>query len=73
MEALRSIEKDSFHVTYNYFWLQMVTYHIMVMEKERAKEKEKEKEEGRGKGCVSFIRYILQKTPLPAAKELLVE
>jgi hypothetical protein len=29
LSLLESIEKSGFHLTINYFWIQMVTYHIM--------------------------------------------
>ena len=35
LEVLQSIEKSGFHLTLNYFWIQMVTYHIAVEEREQ--------------------------------------
>ena len=32
MDALRSVEKGAFHMTINYFWIQMVKYCIAVVQ-----------------------------------------
>lgn len=35
LSILRSIEKDHFHLTINYFWIQMMHYHIALLRKEK--------------------------------------
>jgi hypothetical protein len=35
LSILRSIEKEHFHLTINYFWIQMVHYHIALLRKEK--------------------------------------
>jgi hypothetical protein len=35
LAVLQGIEKAGFHLSLNYFWVQMVTYHIAVEAKER--------------------------------------
>jgi signal recognition particle receptor subunit beta len=34
LDCLRSVEKGGFHMTESYFWVQMVSYHIALMQKE---------------------------------------
>ena len=39
LTALQDVEKDGFHLTAAYFWLQMVSYHLAVMQKEQREQR----------------------------------
>jgi hypothetical protein len=35
LETIQKIEKENFHLTLNYFWIQLVSYHLALLQKKR--------------------------------------
>lgn len=49
-EILRGVEKDNFHMTLNYFWIQMISYHIKLV----AKKNDQLSSNGTGATCIDL-------------------
>jgi hypothetical protein len=74
LSSIRTIEgEEGFHLTLNYFWLQMVTYQVAVMSKERDKEISKKKENDAKNEVVSFDSFFRRPLCQPLRNPLLYE
>jgi hypothetical protein len=56
LETLQKIEKENFHLTLNYFWIQLVSFHIALLQKKKQQQGQESGEKGQQMEFEEFYR-----------------